>query len=255
MSTLKADTLENRAGTYSVDVINVIDRTSTACEQIKGVYYPKIACTDHSDIAEVGSLRYLMNVISSDLAIIRLPAGNYIVLDNMTLGDKIPANIILEFDHGAYLTISTGKSVDIVGRIVAPTTEIFKGAGTVTLTLGHIETAWYGSYTSLNATAVLLGTFTLDDNATYEITAKVMGHVDGAGGNRATYIIHGLFYRNGGIAVQQGATTVISSIEADAAWACDFSLLNNDIRISANGKAADGTITWTAEFEIEKLTS
>jgi len=255
MSTVKADTLENRAGTYSVDVEDLIDKTSISWSIVKGIYYPKIACTDHSDIGETGSLRYLIDYIGSDLAIIRLPAGNYIVLDDMNLGDKFPANIILNFDNGAYLTISAGKTVDIDGRVVAPVTEIFKGTGTVELTLGHIKSAWYGAYTSADAASVLLSTFTLDDNATYSITAKVMGHVNGAGGNRASYIIHGLFYRNGGVAVQQGATTVISSIESDAAWACDFSLLNNDIRVAANGKAADGTITWDAEFDITKITA
>ena len=255
MSIVKADTLENRAGTYSVDVENVIDRTTTAWEQIKDVYYPKVNCTDQSDIAEVGSLRYLIDVISSNLAVIKLPAGNYIVLNDMNLGDKFPSNIILDFDNGAYLTVTTGKTVDIDGRIIAPNTEIFKGTGIVELSLGHIKSAWYGTYTSADAASVLLSTFTLDDNATYSIIAKVMGHVNGAGGNRASYIIHGLFYRNGGVAVQQGATTVISSIESDAAWACDFSLLNNDIRVASNGKAADGTITWDAEFEITKITA
>jgi len=104
--------------------------------------------------------------------------------------------------------------------------------------------------TSTDSGTSTLFTFTLTDNKTYSVWAHVEGHVDGAGGNRGAYILHGLFYRNGGAAVQVGATTVISSIESDAAWDCVLNESGNTVVIVVNGKAADGAISWTADVDV-----
>ena len=67
-------------------------------------------------------------------------------------------------------------------------------------------------------------------------TVHVHSTVIGMSSDRASYEIAGTFYRDGSTA-QEGATTVIHSIESDATWNASFDVFENDIRVRISGVA------------------
>lgn len=103
-----------------------------------------------------------------------------------------------------------------------------------------------------DATVTTLALATLSDENTYHIRSIVMG-VQSGGSNRASYEIAGTFYRSGGGATQQGSTTVIHSVESNAAWDCDYDTNGNDVRIRVTGAAVD--ILWQSTTAVYNMSN
>lgn len=101
-----------------------------------------------------------------------------------------------------------------------------------------------------DATVTTCGSVTLEDTSVYKIEAEILGR-ETDGSNRAMYHLEGLFYREGGVAVQQGATISLVTIESDAAWACVFDVNSNDVRVRVTGAAA--TINWQVALKYHKV--
>jgi hypothetical protein len=65
-----------------------------------------------------------------------VPVGNYLIADNITLnGDYV-------FQKGAFLTIQSGKTVTINGKIISEEHQIFKGSGAVA-GLKEVNLTWF----------------------------------------------------------------------------------------------------------------
>lgn len=105
-----------------------------------------------------------------------------------------------------------------------------------------------GTITTTDATVTTLDYITLNDESAYTITATITAKQNNSD-QRSSFIIAGLFYRNGGNATQQGATTVIQTIESDAATDCVFDVNGNNVRVRATGIVAE-TWDWECHFEI-----
>jgi len=111
----------------------------------------------------------------------------------------------------------------------------------------------YAQVATTDATPTVLASLSLTDEKVYLIEAQILAQKSD-GSERSSYHIEGLFYRDGGgNATQEGATTVISSIEGDAAMACDFGVLSTTARIIVTGLAGTG-FTWTVlNYEVRIL--
>lgn len=104
-----------------------------------------------------------------------------------------------------------------------------------------------------DATVTNLASQALNDASVYHVRAVVVG-VKSDGTQRASYEIVGTFYRTAaGNATQQGATTVVHSIESDAAWACAFAVTGNNVVVTVTGVAAT-TINWAGKMEFDSVT-
>jgi len=111
----------------------------------------------------------------------------------------------------------------------------------------HIE--YVAAKQTTDATVTTLASWSLLDETSYVIEATVSGKKSDTS-QRAEYKIIGLFYRDGaGNATQQGATTVLSSIESDAAWDCVFDVSSTLARIRVTGAAAT-TVDWDADIKV-----
>jgi hypothetical protein len=108
-----------------------------------------------------------------------------------------------------------------------------------------------GSVTTTDATVTTLDYLSLDDESAYTIKATVTAKQDNSD-QRSSFIIAGLFYRNGGNATQQGATTVIQSLESDGNTACVFDVNGNNVRVRVTGIAAENW-DWKCHLEIMKV--
>jgi hypothetical protein len=106
------------------------------------------------------------------------------------------------------------------------------------------------SVQTTDATVTTCGDVTLEDTAAYYIETTVIGR-ETDGTNRNLYHLEGLFYREGGNATQQGATTSITTVESDGAWACVFDVSTNDVRVRVTGAAA--TIDWKTTIKYIKV--
>jgi hypothetical protein len=102
-------------------------------------------------------------------------------------------------------------------------------------------------------TITTLDSFALEDETAYHIHSAILG-VESGSGNRASYEIVGVFYRNGGGATQQGATDARLTVESDVNWACVFDTDTNDVRIRVTGVAATD-ISWRATTRILSLSN
>jgi hypothetical protein len=94
---------------------------------------------------------------------------------------------------------------------------------------------------------------TMPDTSALVITARALGKQSDAS-NRAIYTREGLFYRNGGGATQQGATTTLGvDIESDAAWSgLSLGVSGNLAVLQIAGKATT-TIDWRANVSVQTL--
>lgn len=125
----------------------------------------------------------------------------------------------------------------------------FLGAG------NHVEPVSVlriGRQTTSNAN-VPIWQYTLPDNSSWQITARLVGELAGSTEQRAVTFI-GLFKRvAGGAATQVGATTVTSDIVSGGfAGTYSFSPTVNDARIIVNSTLA-ATYNWRAEITALKM--
>jgi hypothetical protein len=96
-----------------------------------------------------------------------------------------------------------------------------------------------------DATITTIANIALLDAGVYHIGWAVSG-VKSDGTDRASYELLGTFYRTAaGNATQQGATTVIHSIESNAAWAAAFAVTGSTVQMRVTGVAATN-IKWGA---------
>jgi len=99
--------------------------------------------------------------------------------------------------------------------------------------------------TTTDATPATIMNIALLDARVCHIQVAGSG-VKSDGTDRASYEILGTFYRTGGgNVVQQGATTVLHSIESNAAWNFAFVLAGTTVQVKSTGVAAT-TIKWGA---------
>lgn len=98
--------------------------------------------------------------------------------------------------------------------------------------------------TTTDATVTTAWAFTLTDNTTYTVYARVTA--DSSGADSAGYIRAVTVKRAGAGAVIVGAVTNVHTAEDVAGWDCTFDVSGNDVRLRVTGAAAT-TITWQAD--------
>ena len=80
--------------------------------------------------------------------------------------------------------------------------------------------------------------------------AEFMVLAQGVGVGRNMYQKAGLFYRAGGVTVQQGATQLIVELESAAAWDCDFLVTANSLAPARVTGAAATNINWAIDVTL-----
>jgi len=114
----------------------------------------------------------------------------------------------------------------------------------------HFKIVWDSTNTT-DATPKAGLIFTLLDETVYFLTARVVAR-DSAGTSveRAAYTIEGIVYREGaGSAIQQGATSVLTSIETSAGLNADFNVSGNNVEVEITGLAATN-IDWDIMLQV-----
>lgn len=101
-----------------------------------------------------------------------------------------------------------------------------------------------------DATQTTIDTVTLDDNHAYLIKVEGVA-MENDGSGRRSKIMAGTFYRDGGGATQEGATTSIHNEGSDAVL-FDFTVNGNDVRVSVTGIAAEDW-DWTGRLTVVEL--
>ncbi len=107
--------------------------------------------------------------------------------------------------------------------------------------------------TSASGAYAAIWTDDIPDNSSWIVEAHVVGRATAGGAARAGYKIAALFYREGGGAVQQGATTVIMSAESVAAFDARFAVSGNAVTVQV---LDDGvrTMAWVAIIQVQEVT-
>lgn len=108
--------------------------------------------------------------------------------------------------------------------------------------------------TTTDASATNLYRFQLADNTAVWVEGTIIAKIDDAS-ERSVWKIGGLFYRDGGGAVQQGSTAdLITAIQSTWGGAPPagpaFSIDTNTVRIRGTGKLAT-SITWSTDYTVQ----
>ncbi|WP_279010883.1 hypothetical protein [Synergistes jonesii] len=82
---------------------------------------------DQASAASPLSIAWWINRANGAAVKLRLPAGTYNVLNDLT----IPANVYLEIDHGAVFSVAGGKTLTLNCEIGVDVQPLFSGSGTV----------------------------------------------------------------------------------------------------------------------------
>lgn len=110
-----------------------------------------------------------------------------------------------------------------------------------------LTTAATGTYTAI-------WTDEIPDNSSWFVEAMVVGRATAGGAARAGYRFQGLFYREGGGAVQEGATAVIvPPIESVVAFDARFAVSGNDVLVQVLDDGAR-TVAWQAIIAVQEVT-
>jgi len=157
--------------------------------------------------------------------------------ENEIFGNRI--NTTQTNSIGIYL--DSGATGNVIGHNHITATSRLSDSGTNTIIKGFEDTA-----TTTDATVTTAHAYTLADNTAILFQAKVLAIEDDAS-DRNLYHIEGLFYRDGAGAVQQGATTSITTIESEINCDCVFDVNGNDARLRITGIAAEN---WNWKWEI-----
>jgi hypothetical protein len=195
----------------------------------------------------------LLNFVSNehvDHSSVSISAGT-----GLTGGGDITANRTLNLANTAVTAASYGSAsqvgtftVDAQGRLTAAANTAISVTSSAVSDFSSAAQAANGLtvFTATTTTTAFetIGTVVLSDATTYRLDAKIVGRRSPAG-NYGEYNIVGLFYRDGGAAVQVGGTNNISSEESDGQWAARFLLSGNDVLIQAHGRTgAAETVNW-----------
>lgn len=101
------------------------------------------------------------------------------------------------------------------------------------------------------AAATVCGELTLRSHTVVIVRAYVVAQHD-VGTDRAGYHLEGVFYRGAGIAVQQGLTIGLMSLESNILWEADFGVNLNNVRVLVTGVAAT-TINWLTRMHMYEV--
>lgn len=111
---------------------------------------------------------------------------------------------------------------------------------------------YYSKIQTTDATVTDLISIELDEGDAINVEIDVIGHETDES-NRAQYKKAGLFYRNtGGNVTRQGAETIISVIESNAAWDCtlEADTTNQTVDVRVTGAS---TVDWQAFVRCNKV--
>lgn len=105
-----------------------------------------VNATDHGDDSEVGSLKYVCDLLGSESKTITLEKGTYSVGTSFT----IPSNVAIRMNNGAILQVATGKTLTINGSFEAGLYQVFDCVGTGKVVCGAGSVAavypvWWGA--------------------------------------------------------------------------------------------------------------
>jgi hypothetical protein len=96
-----------------------------------------------------------------------------------------------------------------------------------------------------------LCSITLDDNSAYFVHATIVG-MESDGSDRNLYDLQGLFYRDGGGALQQGITTSLTTIQSAPTATGSLDTDTNDVRVRVSGPGLE-TWNWKVKLEYFKV--
>ena len=105
------------------------------------------------------------------------------------------------------------------------------------------------------ATGVATTIWNSDDmpiNSAWEVQATVLGRASAGGGARGRYVVEGLFYRDAGAAVQEGATLLVVAIESVAALDVQFAVLGNAVTLTVQDDGVR-TVDWSAMIKLREV--
>jgi len=105
-----------------------------------------VNATDHGDSSEVGSLKYVCDLLGSESKTITLEKGTYSVGTSFT----ISSNVAIRMNNGAVLQIATGQILTINGPFEAGLYQVFDCVGTGAVTFGsgsvsEVYPEWWGA--------------------------------------------------------------------------------------------------------------
>jgi len=199
------------------------------------------------------SIDYVLDRTLTDAVTIEIVAPQTIA-DDAVVG----ADIALRWEGPErVLTLTAGKTLTVNGGIEAGKYKILD----VTAGVGGVEidgivtwtefSAWYGDPYVIAGGAATQTPWvkTLADETAYQIWAYCLGQEVG-GAARAMYGRSVLVYRDGaGVATSQGASDILTAVESDATWDCDFGVNGNDVRLEIDGDGANVT-NWSYEIHV-----
>ena len=92
----------------------------------------------------------------------------------------------------------------------------------------------------------------IPDNTSWTVEFQVLGRATAGGAARAVYRKIGLFYREGGAAVQEGATTTVSAITSIGGFLASLGVSGNNVRVQV---LDDGvrTVLWEALIWVQEV--
>lgn len=173
--------------------------------------------------ANLGSLAVDNGAVAEDILILR---------DNGT-------TVVSVIDGG-----DTGIGVTPTEKLSLKDHSAFAGSETQ-LTTGAVQTT---DATQTNAVII-----TLSDTSVYWFEAHVIGRRTDVVGDRVHYLYTGLCYREGGGAVIEAQTNIVTQESAGAAaFDSAFTASGNAIRVTVQGEAAK-TVNWTTTLRYQRV--
>lgn len=146
--------------------------------------------------------------------------------------------------YGIYMNTTTGT-------VIGNTGSLYLAAGFTGTVQEEFESYRDYTATTTDDTVTTVGSVSLADTSVYYIEATILAR-ETDGSNRNLYHLEGLFYREGGGATQQDATTTITEIESAAAWDCVFDVNVNDVRVRCTGAVGDN-VNWMTALKYWKV--
>jgi len=92
----------------------------------------------------------------------------------------------------------------------------------------------------------------IPDNTSWTVEFQVLGRATAGGAARAVYRKMGLFYREGGGAVQEGAVTTIAAITSVGGFLAALGVSGNDVRVQVLDDAVR-TVSWQALIWVQEV--
>lgn len=111
--------------------------------EIDKVDFADESAANHQDTAVSNTIAKLVSDAGGGNVLIHLAAGTYTFTESYT----VPRNVTLVFEDGAKISVASGKTVTIKGRMRSGLTEIFTGSGSISITGENpLLPEWWGGY-------------------------------------------------------------------------------------------------------------